>query len=95
MVTVNERWVIQIDEWNYTVCQNKPRIKVKDGKERTEYPVKGYFRGLPEALQFIFNEEVRISLADGNKTLAEAVTAVSRVRDEMHELFAGIMEEAE
>lgn len=95
MIRVNERWIIQVDEYNYVVCQNKPKLSTKEGKEYTTYPAKGYFRGLPEALRFIFNEEVRISLADGEKSLLEAVDAISRVRDELGGQFDAILGGAE
>lgn len=94
MITVNERWIIQVEGYNYIVCKNAPKLTTnKDGKERTEYPTRGYFHTFSQALQFISDEEVRISLSDGDKTLPEAVTTVRRVRDEMHRKIDEMLKE--
>ena len=94
MIVVNNRWVIQVDEWNYTVCQNKPRQNTrKDGKVETRYPIKSYHRTLSDALQAICDEEVRISLTDDTKTLAEAIADVRRVRNEVRKMIEELLED--
>ena len=66
MVTVNERWIIQVDGLNYTVCQNKPKEEIKDGKTHVTYPARAYGRTLGDALKWCADEEVRNSLTDGD-----------------------------
>lgn len=90
MITVNDRWVIQVDPNNYIVCQNKPKTDKRTGK--VSYDAEGYFRSLSDALEYISDEEVRISLSDGDKTLPEAVSTVARVRNEMSALLRQILE---
>lgn len=92
MIIVNDNFVIKTDEHNYIVCANKPTIKTKDGKTSTEYPVKGYFGDLGGALRFISDEEVRISLSKGDRTLLEALTEVRRVRNEVREMIDAVLE---
>lgn len=91
MITVNDRWVIQVDQNNYTVCRNNPKPDKKTG--RVTYDAEGYFRTLSGALEYISDEEVRISLSDGDKTLSEAVSTVARVRNEMSELIRRVLED--
>lgn len=95
MVTVNERWVIQIDGLNYTVCQNKPKEETKDGKTYVTYPARAYCRTLADALKWCADEEVRNSLLDGDKTLLEAVATVRKVRKDMHQMINRILQEEE
>ena len=93
MIVVNDRWVIDVDAYNYIVCKNKPIKEVKDGKEFIRYPSRSYHRTLSDALQAICDEEVRISLGESTKTLAEAVTAISEVRNEVMGLIDKILED--
>lgn len=94
MIAVNERWIIQIDDYNYTVCQNKPQeYTLKDGSKGVRYPTRGYFRTVTDALQFIFDEEVRVSLGDGTKSLCEAVEAIRTARNEVRGMIDRIMED--
>ena len=94
MIVVNDRWVIQVDDYNYIVCQNKPVMKKRpDGSSGLSYPSRSYHRTLSEACKAILDEEVRISLSDGTKTLSEAVTAISEVRNEVMGLIDKILED--
>lgn len=93
MIVVNDRWVIDVDAYNYIVCKNKPRPKEKNGKTYMEYPTVSYHRTLSEACKAILDEEVRISMGEGTKTLAEAVTAMREVCSEMRGLIDKILED--
>lgn len=91
MIVVNERWVILVDEYNYIVAPNKPMKDSKTGADK--YRAKAYCRSLSNALECILEEEVRISLADGEKSLGEAVSTVRTVCEEMRSLFDRFLED--
>lgn len=91
MIVVNERWVILVDEYNYIVAPNKPMKDSKTGADK--YKAKAYCRSLSDALERVLEEEVRISLADGEKSLGEAVSTVRTVCEKMRSTFDRILED--
>lgn len=89
MIDVNERWIIDVDEYNYMPARkNKGYIDKKTGA--TKYPHGAYFNRLSDAITYIIRQDVRAGLSDGVYGLGEAVRHIVEITDEYSELFAKI-----
>lgn len=84
MITVNDRYIIQVDKYNFIVCKNDPHTVTdsKTGRSRTEYTVVGYLGSLENALFLIRRLMIRDGLENADTDLAGALRMVRQITDE-------------
>ena len=95
MIRVNEDWVIDVDNYNYTLQRDMHRtalIKV-EGKEveRPVYKSVGYFATLDQALNRLLDEDIRERFKDGEHTLKEAIRVTKESRESWEDLIRRCM----
>ena len=97
MIKVNEKYLIDVDDYNYTVYENKPQqvVDKQTGKEHTRYPAIGYFGGLQKALLFIRDRMVRDELKNLEGTLEEALRVVNNITSDFQSVMDRILAEQE
>ena len=95
MIRVNEDYVIEVDNYNYSAYQDTHKTRY-DKKLETEVPVYklvGHFSTLMSALQGIFKYMVRQSLSNRDHNLESAIEVIKKERLEFTELMFNVLEE--
>ena len=92
MVRVNNDYVIQIDNYNYTVMRDvhrKTTRKDKDGGtvETDAYVTVGHYSGLPGAIRGVVKDMNKRELSDGVHSLQEAIDIVISNNNRFNELL--------
>lgn len=95
MIRINEDWIIDVDQFSYTLKKDlhtTRKRKNKDGTVTEEhgYMTKGYFGDILGALERLGDEIVRDKLIDGEYTLCGAVTAIREAKEDWKKLIADI-----
>ena len=95
MIRVNEDWIIDVDDHNYTLKKDLHRMEPSRDKKKMvpAYAVKSYHPSLRRALERLHEEIIRDRLKEADRTLAEACRAIRECTDEWRELTEQIMEE--
>lgn len=84
MVRVNEYYVIDVDERNYTVKLDKHKT---DKKGNAVYDVCGYYGTIEGAIKGVINSMNSKSLADGIHTLEQALNIVATNNKQFEEML--------
>ena len=95
MIRVNDDWVIEVDDHNYTLKKDLHRTELSRDKKKMvpAYAVKSYHPSLRRALERLHEEIIRDRLREADRTLAEACRAIRECTDEWRELTEQILEE--
>jgi hypothetical protein len=93
MIKVTEDYVIQVDDLNYTVCENKPYTSIdkKSGRDSTRYPIVGYCSSLENALSLVRGRLIRDALKNGDRSLSEAIETVQKITADFQQIIADAM----
>ena len=92
MIQINGDYMIDMDRDNYIVVDAGLKTKVgKDGKERKDRTVYGYYSSLGNALNAVRDLMVKDELKDGCLSLSEAVRAVCRVTKDFEQTIKQCM----
>ncbi len=83
MIRVNDDWIVDIDEYNYTLKKDLHKLgKSKDKKTMVpQYKTVGYFSTLAKALERLGGEMFKEGLRDGEKNLAEACRTIRETKN--------------
>ena len=76
MIELYDGYVINVDAYNYALCQHTGRIDKRDGREKLNYI--GYFSSLPGALKCAANKTARQELSDNDYSLKEALEVIEK-----------------
>ena len=92
MVRVNDDYVIQIDNYNYSVMRDahrKTTRKERNGEtvEIDAYVTVGHYSGLPGAIRGVIKDMNKRELSDGIHTLQEAIDIVVNNNNRFNELL--------
>ena len=91
MIRINDDWIIDVDERNYTLRKDLHRVtKSKDGTETPAYKTIGYFSAVSKALDALGEEIIREHLNAPINGLQELADAFRAARAEWRELVEGI-----
>lgn len=98
MIRVNQDYVIDVDEWNYTLmydCHKTKIVKDKDGNESEEpvYKTLGHFNKLESALEGVIKDRVAKKLKDEDVSLKEAIEEIRKIREIYNELFREVLKD--
>jgi hypothetical protein len=98
MIRFNEDWIIDIDEYNYTVKKDMHCIRTRTRKDGTPYEenvfeTKGYYGSLEKALKRIGEEIIKDKLRTGAHPLREALQTIRDCTKEWSENVERIMKE--
>ena len=96
MIRFNDDWVIDIDEYNYTVKKDMHCIRTRVRRDGTAYEedvfdTKGYYGSLEKALKRIREEIIKEKLKDGTHPLCEALQTIRDCTREWNEAVERIM----
>ena len=81
MIKINEKYVLTADRYNYTLCSKG--VNQKTGEETLT--VEGYVKDLPHAVELIYRIETRKYIKEHDAELAEALTALKSIWQEVQE----------
>ena len=88
MIRINECYTIDADKYCYVLYYDDGSVKIgKDGKERKDRDVLGYYGSLQNALTAIFDFKLKEITSDGEKSLSDALTAVRGTFCELREVI--------
>lgn len=96
MIRVNKNYIIDVDEFNYTVKEDRHKMatrKDKDGNV-TEYPVydtKGYYKTLESALNRIRELMTVKQLEKLELSLPDAINEIRQIEKDFAETFEMVM----
>ena len=75
MIRINECYTIDADKYCYVLYYDDGSVKIgKDGKERKDRDVLGYYGSLQNALTAIFDFKLKEITGEGEKSLCDALT---------------------
>lgn len=91
MIRINKDWVVDVDEYNYTLKRDlhkKTPRKNPDGTSTMvdSYKTYGYFSSLSNAINALLNTMVTTRLSDGEIDLKEAVKRIEECVKEWREI---------
>ena len=94
MISVTEKYLIEVDDLNYTVYVNRPKKETdkKTGKQRDRYPVVGYYGSMADAVSAVRARVIRDGLKNVNGPLSEAIEEVKRISTEFDKTMKEIFE---
>ena len=95
MIRVNEDYVIEVDQYNYTVQfdLHKTRYDKKLDAELPVYKLVGHFTSLLGALQGVFKDMVRSELAKRDYALEDAIKIINSERIKFSKLMKEVLKE--
>lgn len=77
MIRIDEHYVIDADQYCYTLFYDTGKVKVdKDGKSRKVRDALGYYGTLDKAVQALFDLKLKEITSEGEKSLSDALTEV-------------------
>lgn len=82
MIRIDEDYVVDVDDFNYTLKRVKVAASGKN-KGKEYFQTVGYFHSLSEALERYGQEKVRDGLKSGTMTLSEALTYIRAADEEV------------
>ena len=96
MITVNDKYVIQVDAYNFIVCKNDPHTVTdsKTGRTRTEYSAVCYLGSLENALLAIRQLMIRDGLKNADTDLPGALRTVRQITADFKQTIKQVLEEA-
>ncbi len=86
MIRIDEHYVIDADQYCYTLFYDTGKMKVdKDGKSRKVRDVLGYYGTLGKAVQALFDLKLKEITSEGEKSLYDALTEARTAFSELVE----------
>lgn len=97
MIKVNEKYLIDVDDYNYTVYEDKPSTYFDKSKNKDviKRPVVGYYSSLSKALLGIRDRMVRDELKNLEGTIEEALRVVNNITSDFQSVMDRILAEQE
>ena len=97
MIRINDDWVIDVDDHNYTLKKDLHKtVKSKDKKTMVPaYKTVGYFSSPAKALDRLGEEIIRDKLSKPLNGLREVAEAIREAREEWREMVKMVTEENE
>lgn len=97
MIIINDDWLVDVDDYNYTLKRDTHRIvqrKQRDGSVTSDkvYTTKGHFSSLDKALERLGSEMIRDKLKDADIDLNTAVNTIRECRNEWNQITEKILE---
>lgn len=95
MIRVNDDYVIEVDQYNYTAQLDihKTRFDKKLEKEIPVYKLVGHYGSLLGALQGIFRDMVRCELSKQDHNLESAIKIIYSERAKFSKLMEKVLKE--
>ena len=95
MIRVNDDWVIEVDDHNYTLKKDLHRTELSRDKKKMvpAYAVKSYHPSLRRALERLHEEIIRDKLSKPLNGLGEVAEAIREAREEWRELVTTVTED--
>lgn len=95
MIRVNEDYVIEVDNYNYSAYQDthKTRYDKKLEADVPVYKLVGHFGSLLGALQGIYKDMVRTSLSKRDHNLESAIKVIHSERAKFSDLLKSVLKE--
>lgn len=93
MIQINDDYIVQIDNFNYTVMRDAHRKTTRTDKatgeviETDAYITVGYYGDLAGAIKGVIEDMNRRELKDGIHTLKEALEIVTKNNNRFYELL--------
>lgn len=88
MIRVNDDFVIDVDQYNYTAMRDRHKTTVdKDGNESPVYTTIGHYNNLEHALYGIRNWISTNKLSEKDSNLIEAINIIRQTNDEFINVF--------
>lgn len=94
MIRINDDYVIDVDENNYTLKKDLHKKVSKDDRMVDLYNVKGYYSSLESALNGAKQLFIAQYCAEGEKTLDEALKGIREINQEFVDTFIKAIKEA-
>lgn len=96
MIRFNDDWIIDIDEYNYTVKKDMHCIRTRVRRDGTTYQedvfdTKGYYGSLEKALKRIRDEIIKDEFKDSAHQLSEALQTIRECTREWNETVERIL----
>lgn len=96
MIRINDDYIIDIDEYNYTVKKDMHCIRTRVRKDGTPYEedvfeTKGFYGSLEKALDRVHEEIIKDKLKDGAHPLSEALQTIRECTEEWRRLCEGVL----
>lgn len=86
MIRLNEKYTIDADRYCYTLYLDEGKTRTdKHGKEKKKRDALGYYGTLDKAILGAFQFEAREMVGEGEKTLTQALSELSRAFCELEE----------
>lgn len=97
MIRINEDWVVDVDEFNYTLKKDlhkKTPRKNPDGSVAMvdSYKTRGYYSNLQSALNRLCDEMVIDELSNNDMSLKEAIKTIEKCTREWRDITKNILE---
>lgn len=92
MIRINDDYVIEVDELNYTLKQDMHK---KDKEGNHVYKTYGYYNNLESAFKGAIEVQTKKSLANTEISLYDAVTCVRNIHKEFTDTFRRVIRESE
>lgn len=90
MVRINDEYVIDVDEMNYTV---KIDMHKKNKKGEDVYKTVGYYTTMKNALDGVVNNRIARKLLDKDYSLEEALTTIRTIHQEYIDVYNKVLQE--
>lgn len=87
MIRVNDDYVIDVDDWNYSAMFDCHKI---DKKGEPVYKMVGHFNNLQGALNGIIKDRIAKNLQE-DVNLAEAIEIIREIHEEYDKLFEKVL----
>lgn len=96
MVRINYDWVVDVDEYNYTLKKDLHKKTPRKNTDGTvamvdSYKAYGYYSSLSDAVNALFRTMVASKLSDGEVDLNEAVRRIEECEREWREITEEIL----
>lgn len=94
MIRVNDDWVVDVDDFCYSLKRDMHKdIVRKNGTVEHKYKVFGYYNTLEKALNSLYEQLNKETLQQGLHSLSEAITTIKNNRERWEELVDKVLHE--
>lgn len=91
MIVVNENYIIEVDQYNYTPKAKVTRTNKKTGEQYEDLEIIGYYSSLQSALHGIIKYQTANSLANEEMSLESAVRCIQTCHKEFTDLLERVV----
>jgi len=96
MIRVNDDYIIEIDNYNFTAKRDLHQARIKkDGSTEDQFKTVGYYGDFSSAIRGIIRDMNIRELSDGVKTLEEALGIILKNNIRFEELLTKVLEVSE